>query len=404
MHRNKQVVAHILPFAAIGGTELATLRIARAVEREGIESVMFCRADAPVVSRFFADEGFKTVVYDPYLFWRGNLIDRCRFIIGLAREFRRHKADIVHCADLLAGDLAAIAAKLTGRKLVCHVRNRSDWMERYRRAWIFLVDRLVFVSKDTRRHFSTNAKELAYCARRSGCVVYDGFKLQDVLTPQAVACIRQEVRSEFGIPPEAPIMGMVARFARQKDHLTLIDAAERVLALHPNARLLLVGGSLPEQQEQAHAQIILDRIAASSVRDRIVHTGFRTDVERLLDAMDIFVLCTHYEGLPLVLLEAMAHGRPVVATAVDGIPEVVIDGHTGLLHRPRDADDLAAKLTHLLQSEELSRTLGAAGASFVAQNFSDTRFAEDVTRLYQDLLKPASARAAKLSVMQDGVS
>jgi glycosyltransferase involved in cell wall biosynthesis len=129
------------------------------------------------------------------------------------------------------------------------------------------------------------------------------------------------------------------------------------------------------------------------VASRFVFTGFRTDVARLMSALDVFVLCTHFEGLPLVILEAMARGRPVVATAVDGIPEIVIDGRTGLLHTHGDAEALASRLLSLLEDDALAARLGGAGREFVKMEWSRERFAANMARLYGDVLG-VSARGA----------
>lgn len=384
------LIAHVMPWAAIGGTELATLRIARAVERDGFRSVMLCRADAPIVGQFFRDHGYKTVEYDPTRFWNGSLAARGLFMLRLAKTLRRTNASIVHCADVVAGDLAAIPARLASKPVVCHVRNRYDWLGRYRRGWLRLTDRVVFVSRHTGEHFGSTDIRLAGF-RPTGRVVYDGFAPEHVPTRQQAAQARQDVFAEFGLPSGAKIVCMVARLAQQKDHETLILAAERIAAVHPHVRFMLVGGVLPEPAERKHAQAILARIEASPARECFLHTGFRSDIGRLLDASDVFVLCTHYEGLPLVILEAMAHGLPVVATSVDGIPEVVIEGRNGLLHRHQDADELAAKLLTLLQDEALASSMGEAARQFVAEHFSESRFGADMTRLYRELLRPPRA-------------
>lgn len=386
MKQDRKVIGHILPWNAVGGTELATLRIAQAVQSEGFDSVMFCRADAPEVRRFFADHGFETASYDGLAFLPGRLTAFLRGTMRLAREFRRRRIDIVHCAELTAGDDAALAARLAGRRLVCHIRNRYDWLTRFQRLWLTLTHRIVFVSNHTRQNFGRAAKMFGSVADRVGVVVYDGFTL-GASGVEAEDVIRTRVLEDLGIPASSTVVGMIARLAVQKDHLTLVKAAEIVVAARPDVRFLLVGGCGPEKNELQHGKQVLDRIAASSAASRILYTGFRPDVNRLLHALDVFVLCTHHEGLPLVLLEAMAHGKPVVATEVDGIPELVVEDRTGMLHRPQDAEHLAAQLLRVLNSADLAARLGASGRQFVQEQFSASRFADDMKRLYAELLR-----------------
>ena len=137
-----------------------------------------------------------------------------------------------------------------------------------------------------------------------------------------------------------------------------------------------IGGILPK------CRILARR---TGVLDRFVFAGFRTDVARLMLAADLCVLCTHFEGLPLVLIEAMAAERPCVATAVDGIPEALTDGVTGLLHRPGDAEGLAAAIARLIAAPVRAEAMGAAARAEAERRFSRDRFARDVRALYEGL-------------------
>jgi glycosyltransferase involved in cell wall biosynthesis len=116
----------------------------------------------------------------------------------------------------------------------------------------------------------------------------------------------------------------------------------------------------------------------------VVFAGYREDVPALIEGCDVFCLPSHAEGLPLVLLEAMARGKPVVATAVGGTPELVVDGETGLLVPPGDVGALAAALGTLLRDPVRASRLGAAGRRRVLQNFSAESASERVLGLYRD--------------------
>jgi glycosyltransferase involved in cell wall biosynthesis len=122
------------------------------------------------------------------------------------------------------------------------------------------------------------------------------------------------------------------------------------------------------------------------VLDAFLFTGFRTDVARLMRAFDVFVLSTHFEGLPLVVLEAMAMGLPVVATAVNGIPEVIDRDEVGLLFPHEDSAALARHLVALLTDPARAASVGAAGREAVRERFGTEAFARNVTRLYADAL------------------
>ena len=172
-----------------------------------------------------------------------------------------------------------------------------------------------------------------------------------------------ELRRELGIDSRACLVGVVARLHPQKGHRYLIQAAEKIVAAHPQTRFAFVGdGELRRELELQVQSLKLDK--------HFLFLGFRDDVKDLLRTFDLFVLPSLYEGLPNVVLEAMACGLPVVATAVDGTPELVVDGETGYLVPPRDPDALAEKINKLLGQPDLADAFGRRGRRRVEEHFS----------------------------------
>jgi glycosyltransferase involved in cell wall biosynthesis len=379
-------IAHILPFPAVGGTEQATLRIVRAAEPYGFAGVAFVVDGAAAVARHFDGAGVPCVTYcAPEPSYRHAL----RFLGGswaLARELRRRRIDLVHCADLLAASHAAVAARIARIPVVCHIRNRFNTIPRRDRAVLRVVDRFAFVSRDTWLRFGYRV------GADRGRIVYDGLDVPDLAGATDDA---RSVRTEFGIPQNAPIVGMVARVAPQKDFETLARAAVRVLAAQPATRFLIAGDFSSAETYRAHYARVQQTLHAAGVAPAFVFAGHRCDVPRLMNAFDVFVLSTHWEGLPLVLLEAMARARPVVATSVDGIPEVVENGRTGWLYPHEDDRALARHLIDLLDNPAHARRLGAAGRAVIETRFGQRQFAESIVQLYTSVLgAPADTRAA----------
>ena len=376
--RNRRVktIAHVLPFPGVGGTEHATLRIAAVIDPSKFKSIAFCLPHAPAVRALFEDHGIASAIYEPAVPSYRHSFTFMRSSWKIAREFKRQNVDLVHCADVLAAYHAALAGMLARVPVLCHVRARFDTMSQRDCSFLRPVNSCVFVSENTRGLF--RCKRL----RSTGTVIYDGI---DTITRPDDLAERRAVCREFGIPDEAILIGMVARVAPVKDFATLARAAASVLVKHPNVRFLIVGDHASETGRE-HYSWVRDMVRGYNLDDYFVFTGHRDDVSRIMGALDIFVLSTHLEGLPLVILEAMALTRPVVATAVGGIPEIVSHGETGLLFRPKNHEELAAHLTSLICDPVARQRLANNGRSLVQTRFSRTRFSQDLNALYTSVL------------------
>lgn len=375
--KSRHTIAHVLPFPSVGGTEHATLRIMKTLDSSRYRNVAFVASESSSVLAFFAHAGIPCLTYAPPEHSYRHALSYGRASLALARAFRRNEVDVVHCSDLLAAYHAALAAWLARRPVLCHVRNRFDVISRRDRSFLWPIDRFVFVSRNTSQHFGCDLLE------SKSMVVYDGIHVRP---NSASVKNRADVCREFGIPDTALIVGMIARVAPQKDYATLARAAEYVLQHDHRAHFMIVGDHASAACHDHYEQVrrfIEERGVASS----FTFTGYRSDVQRLLDAFDIFVLSTHCEGLPLVVLEAMASGKPVVATAVDGIPEIICDGQSGYLFPPEDHQQLAAHILRLLRDRRFAQQLGDAGQAVVKARFSWEQFAANMNALYAEFVE-----------------
>jgi glycosyltransferase involved in cell wall biosynthesis len=205
------------------------------------------------------------------------------------------------------------------------------------------------------------------------------------------------LRRELGVPPDAPLIGVVARLEPEKGHAVLLDAWPRVAAAVPDAWLVIVGeGSECDALRAAVAG--MPRAAAR----RVVFTGRRDDVAALTAELSVAALPSLREAQGISLLEAMARRVPVVASAVGGIPEVVDDGVSGLLVPPADPSALADALVRLARSPSLRRRLGEAGYATVRDRFSIDAQVRRTQDLYDEELRRAGvgARPGRASVQE----
>jgi glycosyltransferase involved in cell wall biosynthesis len=202
---------------------------------------------------------------------------------------------------------------------------------------------------------------------------------------------REEVRSELHIPPDSTVVGIVGRLSEEKGGVdVLIRAIARLRKINPNLRLLVVGdGPL-----RGNLEALADESAPGGA---IMFTGTRNDVAHLLSAMDLFVLPSLNEALPIVVLEAMAAGLPVIATNVGGVPEIVEHEKTGLLVAPGSEDALYSALNRLTYDAYLRERLAQAGRRRVTSDFTIERMVERIEGLYGKLLTKLPVAGCQLS-------
>jgi glycosyltransferase involved in cell wall biosynthesis len=269
-------------------------------------------------------------------------------LVGLGRRLR---ARIFHVHGYAAADFGRIAARWLGARLVLHEHFADPRMPFYQgladRALAGYTDRAIAVSAST-RDFLVRQRHVPEGRVR---LIWNGAPLDEfapVERPRALA-----VRRELGIPEGALVVGAVGRLNEQKGHRYLLDAAATVLARRPSVRLLIVGdGDLDiPLREQARAL---------GIAGRVVFAGHRADIPDVLGAIDVLCISSLYEGTPLALFEAMASGKTIVSTAVDGCREVLEDGVSALLVPPRDAAGLAAALVRTLDEPDLRADLARA--------------------------------------------
>jgi L-malate glycosyltransferase len=289
----------------------------------------------------------------------------------LSRLLKRLKPEIVHAHDPHGVAMAALALSMStelvkpplvaARRVDFHLKGNSLSRWKYRQ-----VDCFICVSEAIRKMLISDGVPAARAV-----VVNEGIDLDRVdAAPPA------RLHEELWLPRHAPIIGNVAALVPHKGQRHLIDAASIVVRQVPDARFVIAGeGELHGALERQ----IRDR----RLEKHVILLGFRPDVLSLHKVFDVFVMSSVTEGLGTSLLDAMACGKPVVATRAGGIPEVVEDGLTGLLVPTRDPEEMAAAIVRLLNDAALRRQMGEAALLSVRERFSVERMVLDTLRVYQ---------------------
>lgn len=253
-------------------------------------------------------------------------------------------------------------------------------------AWVVnspLVDRMIAVSEQT-RDFCVNVQRMK---PEKIIVVPNGIDLTGFDVTQWLREDLETLRTDLSIPPDAVVLVTVARLHSQKGHHYLIQAATKILQDHPEVVFLWVGdGKLRSELTREICQV--------GISESFRLTGIREDVAQLLALSSLFVLPSLSEGMPNVVLEAMAAKLPVVATAVDGTNSLVIDGETGLLVPPADPTALSRAILTLLDDPDRCRQMGQKGYERVREHFSEQVMCQRYEEVIRTVLiqKVASGR------------
>jgi len=297
------------------------------------------------------------------------------------RFIRRNNIGIVHTHSSKAGLLGRIAAKLAGVKIIIHTvhgwsfncgqsRLRRNLFIRLERLAAGFCDKLIVVSDFDRTTGLSNkiGRPKQYTVIRYG------------IDQAEFSRANPGARGEFGISDEALVVGMVSCFKPQKSPLDYVRLASVFSKVSPGAVFLLIGdGALRENIER--------QISVLGLKKQFILTGWRRDIARLLEAIDVFVLTSLWEGMPIAVLEAMAASRPVIATDTGGIREVVIEGETGFLVHAGDVNDAFRKLLMLSEDASLRKKMGQRARESLGSAYSRHDMAKNTQTLYCSLIK-----------------
>jgi glycosyltransferase involved in cell wall biosynthesis len=355
-----------------GGAEEHILTLLRGLDRTRFRCVLACTPETA------AQLGADVPADVPVVPLR---LDRLRDLgpaLRLARLLREWRVDILHAHMFYSSLFAAPVGWLSGVPVVVETPHVREHWRRTRLKSSYVVDRLagrfvdrfIAVSRANARYL---LDEKALPAAKvvvieNGC---DLGRFSGRCDPAP------GLKQGLGFGAADPVLVVVGRLEPQKGHSVLLQALPLVLREFPRTRLVCVG-------EGGQRAALEAQTASLELNEAVRFVGYRRDVESWLALADVMVLPSFYEGLPLAAIEALAARTPVVATAVDGTPEVVVDGHTGLTVPAGDPHALAGAIIRLLREPERARQLALAGRRWVEDRFSQERQVRRTEELYLD--------------------
>ena len=372
-------ILHLKSSYGFWGPDRQVLQMAKAMCREGFQTeilVLYRRQGAAPLIHPLVEEargaGLKAEQLD----------DKAKFSLGtifyIARKLRSERFALIHTHDYKGNALGGIAAKLAGVKIVSSARGyteRSLPLKIYKAIDLLIlrfVSRVIAVSESLRQQLIA-----AGLPEERVVTIYNAIDVE-AFTSETLHRV-QGLRDQLGIDDGQHVISIIGRLTPEKGHRYFLESARYTLKTLPGARFLVIGdGPLREQLEDFSASLGLNHAVS--------FLGYQRDIAAFMSISDIIVISSVREGLPNVLLEALALAKPVVATQVGGISEVLQDRETGLLVPPKDSRRLAEAIIYVLRNPKEAANLGARGKRLVSREFSVNRMAQKVAQVYRDIL------------------
>jgi len=320
------------------------------------------------------------IIFIPQLKREVSLIEDLMSLISLYFIFMREKFDVVHTHTAKAGFIGRIAARLAGAKLVLHTPHGHDFYGYFGTLGsrlIIMLERFAALFADRIIVFTDIEKadmmKYRICRASKVRVIPSGLDFS-VFEKLKVDVVKK--RSELRLGPADLVVGMIGRLESIKGFEYFIDSAVIVSRQIPKARFLIVGeGSLHDE--------LAARVRDLNMGQKIFFAGWREDIPEILSVLDVLALASLNEAVGRVLLEAGAVGKPVVATAVGGVPEIIKDNETGILVPSGDPAAMAQAVITLLKDEAKRDEMGRCAKKWVRDNFNDRSMVEKLDEIYK---------------------
>ncbi|MEW6274267.1 MAG: glycosyltransferase family 4 protein [Bacillota bacterium] len=370
---------------AAGGMKNHFLSLLNRLNQDLFEIIVAC-PNGPLAEQI-RNAGFRVVALP--ITGELSLLNDWKIICRLRKILQSEGITILHAHSAKAGFVGRAAACLARTPVIFMTVHNSIFYEDWPYWKKFLLTAAEHTLSKTTDLIITVSEAL-----RQELISREGVNPGKIVTihngiesvPTRSAREHRHILRQLGLPPLGQVVGTVARLVPQKGISCFLKAAA-MLVKDYRVNFLIVGDG-PLRRQLEHEAVAL------GLENRVVFTGERDDVPVILSALDIFVLPSLTEGFPLAILEALAAGRPVIATRVGGIPEIIADNHTGLLIKPGDPAELALAVAGLLTDRERTLSLARAGQLYVKEKFSAEQMVRRVEEEYLKILRAKGLLAA----------
>lgn len=393
--KKKMVVLHFRNCRGIEtltGPETYLIDLFNSIDKSEFEMKLACvvkpKKEQPVFIRELEKHNIAVDTMDI----RRKLDFRDAFQVG--NLVRRYNVDILHCHDSRSDFLGLLLRGFIKKPMIVFAHGWVNWDQKISKDYLFAnleryavnrADKVIIASK-------AMGKDLVSGGCLENKIVHIPYGIDiDKFRPNPEGL---SIRQELGISPQTSLVGMVSRFHPWKGHKYFLDSAKIILGKKSDTKFLIVGDICFDEHKKYREEIyqLVEKLGLS---DKVIFTGTRVDIEKVYNALDIFVLPSLREPFGIVVLEAQACQVPVVATDVGGVSEVFLNNKSGLLVSPGDSNALAEAVIHLLNNKEMARKMGAAGREWVKSVYSKDAMAKKTQNLYIDMCQKKDGKNHK---------
>ena len=361
-------ILYLIWSLGLGGAEQVVINLAKGIDKKKFNVIVCCLNDKGIFAQEVEKEGIEVIALGK----KGKF--DATVLFKLIRVIKKYKIDIVHTHLWTSDFWGRIAAKLAGVPVIIStVHNVDVWKPKVflliDRILSYFTDKIIAVSNTVKYFYINNAK----IPKNKIETIYNGIDVDKF----NIKVNRNIKRRELGLNADTKVLAVIGRLVEQKGHIYFLECFRKLLGKYSDIQGLIVGdGPLRGELEERSKMLGLN--------GRVIFTGIRNDIPEILKIIDVLVVPSLYEGLPTIILEAMAAGVPVVATNVGGNSEIIVNGETGFIVPPKDSSVLAEYIGKILENNNLVESMRVMSRERAIQYFSLDKMMREVEGIYKN--------------------
>ena len=374
-------ICHVITKPELGGAQLSTLNLISNLPEDKYQ-VSVITSPSGILKHEFKSIKNATVYFSPFLTRPLNLILDIFALINIYIIYRCNRFKIIHTHSSKAGIIGRWAALFARMPVIIHTVHGwsfHDYQNPLKKRSFILLEKItaIFTTKIicvSKKDIETGLKYKIAPKEKFVLIKY-GIPLYQFKNSN---CNKAEKKKELGINNEDPVIGMVSCLKPQKSPLDYVKACIDVYNEMPGVNFLLIGDGILKKRCKSE-------LRKTSLNGRFVFAGWRRDVSELLDIIDIVVLTSKWEGFPIAIIEALAKGKPIVATDVGGVRELVKDGVMGYITRPKEHKDTTDRILNILKDRDSFFKMREEAFKSIDDSFDISAMAHNTDNLYRSL-------------------